>query len=66
MTILLKEDFDKAVQCPELRKHIPTIAEIPPDALEQLWNKLPKSTLSKAKIFAAAVAVTSDLLQGQK
>ena len=66
MTILLEEDFSKAVRCPELAKAVPTITQLPPDVLAELWKKLPKSTLSKAKIFAAAVAVTTELLNQGK
>ena len=65
MTMLTQEDFSKAVACPDLIKRIPTMAELPPDVLERLWKKLPNNTLSKAKIFAAAVAVTIDLLKEQ-
>lgn len=62
MTKVARADFDRPVVNKELTQHIPTVAQLPPGDLHQLWQKMPTGAIPKEWIFASAIALFLDHL----
>ena len=54
------EDFQEAVSS-DLAKAIPTVAQLNPVELLELWKKLPRNQ-SKQKVFTGAIALFIDYI----
>ena len=59
---LCLSNFQDVVLRSDLDIHIPTIKDLPPEILFEMWQKMPNTTLSKEKIFTGAVALCIDYL----
>ena len=59
---LCLSNFQDVVLRSDLDIHIPTIKDLPPEILFEMWQKMPNTTLSKEKIFTGAIALCIDYL----
>ena len=55
-------NFQDVVLRSDLDIHIPTIKDLPPEVIYEMWQQMPNTTLSKEKIFTGAIALCIDYL----